>query len=139
MKNLIIKSIDTLLLVFFVYAAAMQYNDPDAALWIPAYGSAVLVCALYLVNRFSIGLGLFVSGGCLLGATYLLMQNIAPGGFWDLTGREMVGIRETGREMTGLVIVAGWIGFLTWRVWRKRRRLVDAEAIESGGEMHASS
>ena len=128
MPRLIVKSIDAILLAFFVYAAAMQYNDPDAALWIAAYGSAALGCALYLAGRFPVGLGILVTGLCLLGALYSLMQDIAPGGFWDSTGREMVGIREPGREMVGLLIVASWIGFLTWHVRRQRRSNTHAEA-----------
>ena len=121
------EGLEAILLAFFVYAAAMQYNDSDSALWIFAYGSAALSCALYLANRLSMGLGLFVSGICLIGAFYLLMQDIAPGSFWDSTGREMVGIREPGREMVGRGIIASWVGFLTWRVWRKRRSIADAE------------
>ena len=128
MLRLIVKSIDAILLAFFVYAAAMQYNDPDAALWIAAYGSAALGCVLHLAGRFPVGLGILVSGICLLGALYFLMQDIAPGGLWDPTGREMVGVREPGREMVGLFIVAGWIGFLTWRVRRERRGIANAEA-----------
>ena len=127
MNNLIIRSIDVILLAFFMYAAVVQYNDPDPALWIIAYGSAALGCALYLIGRFPTRLGILVSGACLLGALYLLMQDIAPGGFWDPTGREMVGIREPGREMVGLFIVAGWTGLLTWRARRERQDAVDVK------------
>jgi hypothetical protein len=128
MPRLIVKSIDAIMLAFFVYAAAMQYNDPGAALWIAVYGSAALGCALHLAGRLPVGLGLLVSGACLLGALYLLMQDVTPSGFWDPTGREMVGIREPGREMVGLFIVAGWIGLLTWRSWRERRDVADVKA-----------
>lgn len=128
MLRLIIKSLDAVFLVFFAYAAIVQYNDPDAALWIAAYGGAALACGLHLLDRLPKSLGLLVSGGSLLWALYLVFRDVVPVGFWDPTGVEMVSIRETGRESVGLFIVAAWVGFLTWRVWRERKRVVHAEA-----------
>jgi len=43
-----------ILIVFaacFAYAAVVQYNDPDAWLWLPLYGIACAACAAILLKR----------------------------------------------------------------------------------------
>ena len=98
----------------FLFAAAVQYNDPDPLRWMATYGLAALACVLSLARRLPrlapvvVGLGAVAWAGTL-----------APG----VVGRVSVGelfqsysmLSETveeAREMGGLLIVAVWMGLL---------------------------
>lgn len=56
-------------------AAAVQYNDPDPALWMAVYGVVALCSALYVLG-----------------------QVLTSVGFFDPTDQEMLGVTEAGRE-----------------------------------------
>lgn len=119
-----------LLSLLFALAAALQFDDPDAALWIAVYGSGALCCGLFAAGRLPVWLGTLVSGACAAGALYLLARDVLPIGFLDPSGREMVGVREPGREMLGLILVALATGLLTW--WAGTRRPPSSGTRPSG-------
>ncbi len=108
-----------LMFILFVWAAVVQYNDPDPVLWMAIYGAAALCCALYVAGRLPMRLAAALSGLYVLGAVYLMLRVLGPGSFFDDTGREMMGLMEESREMLGLWIMAVWTGFLAWRVHRQ--------------------
>ena len=112
--------LNTLMLLLFVTAAVVQYNDPDPVLWMVIYGGAAACCALYMIGRLPAGLAALLSAAYALGALYLLARIFGPSAFFDETGREMMGLMEESREMLGLWIIAAWVGFLAWRVRRDR-------------------
>lgn len=94
--------------LLFLYAAIVQYNDPDLLRWMAIYGAACLVSALYALRptpRWPSGA---VASAAAIWALILLPQVLRAG---DYTGTEIE--RETG----GLLIVALWMGFL----WTRRR------------------
>jgi hypothetical protein len=103
-----------LMAILFLFAVAVQNNDPDPLRWMSIYGLAALACGLSLAGRLRrlmpalIGLGALVWAGTL-----------APG----VVGRVSVGELfqsytmmsepvEEAREMGGLLIVAAWMGVL---------------------------
>lgn len=116
MGRRLIQVINLLMLLLFVTAAFVQYNDPDALLWVLVYGAGALCCALYAAGRLPPLLSGTVVVICLVGALYLLVQILfGPIAFFDETGREMMGLVEETREMFGLLVTATWLGILTWR------------------------
>lgn len=120
MGRIAIHLVNGFMLVLFVWAAIVQYNDPDPVLWTSIYGVAVLCCVLYMVDRLPVRLTALLSGAYALGALYLLLRiTVGPLPFLDETGNEMMGMMEESREMLGLWIAAAWIGFLAW--WTHRR------------------
>lgn len=119
MGRIVIHTVNGFMLVLFVLAAVVQYNDPDPLLWIAIYGAGTLCCVLFLMGRLPITLSLPVSALCFAGALYLLARILfGPGVFFDEAGREMMGIMEPARELLGFLITALWTGFLTWWMYR---------------------
>jgi Transmembrane family 220, helix len=103
-----------LMTMLFLFAVAVQHNDPDPLRWMAIYGLAALACGLSLAGRLGrlvpalIGLGALVWAGTL-----------APG----VVGRVSVGELfqsytmmsepvEEAREMGGFLIVAAWMSVL---------------------------
>lgn len=107
-----------LVLILFVWAAVVQYNDPDGLLWVAIYGGAALCCVLYAAGRLPTSWALVVSVISTLWGLYLLLRIFGFGAFFDTTGNEMMGLMEESREMLGLFIIAAWCGFLAWRTRR---------------------
>ena len=97
----------------FVYAAVVQYNDPDPLQWMIVYGVAAILCGLFLFGRLSVALTAMIVGLGVVWSAYLAFRLISQGMFFD--ENQMVGIAEEGREMLGLLIIVGWISFLGWR------------------------
>jgi hypothetical protein len=103
--------------VYFLSAAALQYNDPDPGRWMAIYGAAALACALALVGRlwrwFAVGVGLIAA---------VWAATLAPGVVGHVAPRDLFGERgmltprvEEAREMLGLGIVAVWMAVLAAR------------------------
>lgn len=87
------------MLVLFAAWVGFQYNDPDALLWAAVYGAAAIECVLFILGRFPRALGVAYMILCLLWALVLAVRVVIEGAFiFD----------ETGREMMGLLICAGW-------------------------------
>ena len=112
--------ISGIMLVVFLFACAVQYNDPDPFRWILYYGYAALLTVLGITGRFTVlaPIGLLAY---LAGFAYYL-----PG--WDLdtllqllSEETMINERvELAREAFGLLICAAWMAVLTWKWWRGR-------------------
>lgn len=104
----------------FLYAAAVQYNDPDALSWMLLYGAAAAFCALAVSGRAPpLATGTF--GVSCLVLAYLSGQT-EPGapnpmaGFpsWEPLREEVV------RETLGLALVGLWMLGLSIATWRRR-------------------
>ncbi|NBB74564.1 MAG: hypothetical protein GVY35_12910 [Bacteroidetes bacterium] len=119
MTRLAVQIVNGLMLLLFATAAVVQYDDPDPALWVGLYGVAALACALFMANRLPAWLAGVLTGAYVLGGLYLLLPILGPEAFYDTTGQEMMGLMEESREMMGLLIMAAWTGFLTWRLYRR--------------------
>ena len=82
--------------LLFVYATAVQYNDPDPGHWIILYGSASLIAGLAARYRPSAYVCCVVAAVALAWACIISVD--VP-----------LLVAEVGREMVGLGIVAGWM------------------------------
>ena len=119
MRFAIDRLLNGLMMVLFAAAAVVQYNDPDPALWMAIYGSAALCCALDLGGRLPLWAPTLLSAIYAVGAVYLSTQVFRGVGFLDPTGQEMIGVKELGREMLGLLLTAGWTALLAVQVGRR--------------------
>ncbi len=108
------KGVVAVMTVFFIYAAVVQFNDPDPVRWVLIYGVAAVFSGLYLTGRLPKGVPLVVGAAALLWALYLGVRLASRHLFFD--EHEMAGIVEEGREMLGLLIVAVWICVMAWRL-----------------------
>ncbi len=100
--KIIFKSIGILFTILFVLSAAVQYNDPDAMLWIVIYGVPVLLSLLFLLDKLNAFVALFFGTLALIGFIYLYPSDFQ--GF-DLNDGDIVTV-ELGREAFGLLIVS---------------------------------
>lgn len=102
MKN-VFKVLSLIFAILFLAAAVVQYNDPDAVLWIALYGLASLVSILFFFRRASYLILAVLCVGYLVGAFVSL-----PSTYEGVTigSGDIVNI-EKGREALGLFIVSG--------------------------------
>lgn len=95
------RALSALMTVVFTGFVLVQYNDPDALLWILLYGLAVAASAARVLGRSPVGLPL------LVGVYSLAMLWLSPG----LLQRDWIDFEE-GRESAGLLIAAVWFAVL---------------------------
>jgi hypothetical protein len=101
---------NAIMLMLFLFAAAVQFNDPDPAIWIGIYGTAAVVCVLEIRRRTPVWMPVAVAIIALVwaGTLYYGARNVP---IMSLFAEwEMRDVRvEEAREMYGLAIVAGWM------------------------------
>ena len=99
--------------VLLVFAAVVQYNDPDPYAWLVLYLAAagVSFAALWFPDLWKIpavvAVGAFIWAATLVPT---VTQTSFPDLFqsWEMMSREM----EEGREFLGLLSVASWTTYL---------------------------
>lgn len=103
------------MLIVFVYMVAVQYNDPDAPLWMATYGLAAIACILALRGKLNWGFSALLALATFGWALFLAPQVIGKVSFGELfESMEMKTIVvEQAREMGGLLITAVWMLILT--------------------------
>ena len=102
--------------VLLVFAAVVQYNDPDPYAWLVLYLAAagVSFATLWFPDLWKIpavvAVGAFVWAATLVPT---VTQTSFPDLFqsWEMMSREM----EEGREFLGLLSVASWTTYLVHR------------------------
>lgn len=100
--NLLFKIMAFVFAVLFFWAAALQWNDPDAWVWGFIYGLAALMSLLFMVNRLSLRLAAVAALIYLVGTVYTW-----PDKFEGFTiGEGDITNIERGREAFGLLIIA---------------------------------
>jgi hypothetical protein len=110
--KLFLTLLNALAACLFLAGAAVQYNDPDPGLWVTAYGVGALACGLYAAGRLPVALAAALGAAFAGGGLMLMLEIAGPATFLDLTGTEMMGVTEGGREMVGLFLIALWMGVL---------------------------
>lgn len=116
---MIFRIVNGFMVVIFLVAAVIQYNDPDPVRWILIYGAAA-VAALLQVRRegeWARRIPLVVGLAALIWALFLVPEVLGQVAFQDLfqsmdpNHPEI----EEGRELGGLLIIALWMGVLVFR------------------------
>ena len=107
--------------LLFVFAAALQYNDPDPIPWLAIYLVAALVSLAAAAGRraprgvlapvavIALGWAAWIAFGGPAASEYSHMFDA-----WEMTSPAV----EEAREASGLVIVAAWMAVLFIRVRR---------------------
>jgi hypothetical protein len=104
----------------FLYATAVQYNDPDPLRWMAAYGIGAALSGLAAVRgsvpvRLAFGWAAACVVFAVLDAALGVGQTDPMGGFphWGALRGEIT------REVLGLLLMAGWTAVLAW--WTRYR------------------
>ncbi len=103
--------------VLFAYAAALQYNDPDPAIWIAIYTAAGAISAMLLLGkdpRFAAAIVAVVAAGW---SATLIAPSAAANFSVD---------NEEVRELGGLTIVSLWCAAVALRSFLLARRTARA-------------
>jgi len=123
---LVWRLLNVLMALLFVFAAALQYNDPDPIRWAAIYLAAGLPCALAARGKPVSWLPLVVGLLSLAWAvTYLVrgVPSVSPLHMfdeWEMKNQQVV---ET-RELFGLLIATVWMAAL-WLAARGRKTAVE--------------
>ena len=110
--------------LLFVFAALVQYNDPDPLRWMAIYLSAAGASILYVVHRLRWQIPMIIGLIALIWAGTLASRVWGRIGFselfaaWEMANPNV----EEGREMYGLLIIASWMALLVIAVLRQRIR-----------------
>lgn len=109
--NTFFKILSLIFTLLFIWAAYMQYNDPDAYLWYAVYGSAALASLLFFFGKLPWRAAVVLFLAYLLGA---IMD--WPTRFEGVTiGRGDIKNVEEGREALGLLICGLLMLGYAWR------------------------
>lgn len=116
--KIVFKIIGFLFAALFLISAVLQYNDPDAFVWIFIWGLAAVISILFAFNKAPFKVTLVVGILALIGFFYLYPPEFQ--GF-DLEDGDIKNV-ELGREAFGLLIMAIMMFVFAFRVWYVRRK-----------------
>ena len=106
------KLLTSAMATLFLFAVAVQYNDPDALRWMAIYGLAALACGLWLARRLPrwIPRGRRHRGAGLGGDARpaRVVGRVSVGDLFESYAMKSEPVEEA-REMGGLLIVAVWM------------------------------
>lgn len=100
--NLLFKVLGYLFAVLFILGAVLQYNDPDALMWVAIYSIAAIVSLAFALGKIGYKITVLLGLICLVGFLYLYPSDFQ--GF-DLNDGDIKTV-ELGREAFGLLIIA---------------------------------
>lgn len=114
---------NTVFLVTFLLATALQYNDPDPLPWVGIYLLGALICILNLVDRQLAWLPPLLLCTSLGWAVYLLPSVVGQVSLAEVVQSISMQTRaiEEAREIGGLLILATWSAFVCVFQHRARR------------------
>jgi hypothetical protein len=119
-----LRILTVLMALYFLYAVAMQYNDPDPVQWMAIYGAAALACVLALVRRlwrwYPVGVAVVAAVWAVTLAPGVI-GHVAPRDLFAKAGMLTPRVEEA-REMIGLVIVVVWMVVLAASAPAEARR-----------------
>lgn len=113
--NLLFKVLGYLFTVLFAIGAVLQYNDPDALLWVIIYSIAALVSFRFALNRIEYKVPLLLGLIFFVGFLYLYPSDFQ--GF-DMNDGDIITV-ELGREAFGLLIISIVLLVFAFRLKRK--------------------
>jgi transmembrane protein TMEM220 len=105
------RCLNGLFTLLFLYSASLQFNDPDPLRWILIYTAAAIPCLLAIWKKLNWRLPAVIGAVALVwAATHV--PHVAKFGqlghmfdHWEMENQDVV----YGRELFGLLIVAGWM------------------------------
>lgn len=111
-----------IMLLMFLFSAALQFNDPDPLRWIGIYAAAAAVCGLEIRRRRAALGALAVAAIALVwaGSLYYRAHEVPVSAMfaeWEMQDLRI----EEAREMYGLTIVGLWMLVVASVGWRRAR------------------
>ncbi len=100
--NLVFKSIGFLFAALFFISAGLQYNDPDALVWILIWIAGGLLALGFALNKVSYGV-LLIAGFLALGGFFYCYPEKFEG--FEIGAGNIKNVEEA-REAFGLLIIA---------------------------------
>jgi hypothetical protein len=104
----VIRVLAALMALFFVYATAVQYNDPDPVRWMAVYVAALACCVSFAIGRFSRLVAAITIAAAAIWAAIWRQSLVALPQYGQVPWVQI----EEARELGGLLIVAGWTSIL---------------------------
>lgn len=113
--------LDAIFFLLFLLAVAVQYNDPDPALWMAGYGVAAGLSLAAWLGRFPVLPNLLAGIGFTL--WFLSLAATLPGAPLEAftTFKMTAASHEEPREAIGLLLAAAWTLGLAARGRRRTR------------------
>jgi hypothetical protein len=131
--NTAFKVANVAMLVLFLVAAGLQYNDPDPMVWIGMYGLAAVASGLYAAQRLAWSFAASVGVAALVwAATFAprVLGTASPGDLVRSMKAETPQVEES-REALGLLIVAAWMAALAVRARRAQKEGIETAPAEA--------
>ncbi len=98
--------------VLFIFAAIVQYNDPDSLIWIVTYGLAATVCVLWARTEVSKAVPITLAVVSLIWSALIFPGNTGQAAFSSFS-MQSIEVEEM-RESLGLLIIAVWMLILAF-------------------------
>jgi len=113
---------NAVMLLMFLFSAAVQYNDPDPLAWMGIYGAAAVVCGLEIRRRGSAWAPAALAAIALVwaGSLYHRAHEVPLASLvaeWEMRDLRV----EEAREMYGLTIVGIWMLVMVAVRWARAR------------------
>lgn len=111
-----------IMLLMFLFSAAVQLNDPDPLVWMGIYGAAAAVCVLEIRRRAPAWAAVAVALIALVwaGSLYYRAHEVPISSLfaeWEMRDLRI----EEAREMYGLTIVGAWMIVIISVGWGRAR------------------
>ena len=103
--------------ILFVWAALLQYNDPDALVWYMIYGIAAVASFLFFLGKLNLLVPVVLTLAYLIGAWIFWPEQFEG----VAIGMGNIDNIEHARESLGLMINALVMLFYAWRIKVEKR------------------
>ena len=113
---------NTFFLVIYLLSAAVQYNDPDALLWLLIYLAAAMMCAAQYRQhppRWLPRILLAVSVAWSIALLPSIVGQVSPEEIFASISMRTQAVEEA-REIGGLLLVGLWAAVLSYRQRARR-------------------
>ncbi|MCC6144115.1 MAG: transmembrane 220 family protein [Candidatus Hydrogenedentes bacterium] len=117
---MILRTLNAIMIVLFGLSIAVQYNDPDALLWMAIYAYAFVMTTMAFFNRYTILAPLGMIAYLIGWAVNMPTWN--PAEIAHLLSQPKMSTNdvEVAREALGLLICGGWMAVLAVVWWRRK-------------------
>ena len=101
---------NAIMLLMFVFSAAVQYNDPDPLAWMCIYGAAAVACGMEIRRQAPLWLPASVAIIALgwAASLYSRARDVPIASLFAEWEMRDINVEEA-REMYGLLIIAVWM------------------------------
>jgi transmembrane protein TMEM220 len=114
---------NAIMLVMFVFSTIVQFNDPDAPVWIAVYAAAAALAGLEIRRSAPLWAASALALIAFIWAGYIgrFVHNVSLSALfaeWEMKDLRV----EEAREMYGLIIVGAWMTAVAYVNWMRRNR-----------------